>query len=88
MVACGCVSTLSREHRRTEIVGPYGDALKVRLAAPPVVGAANEELIHSIAKRVGVAASRVRVLRGETGRRKLVEIDDVDVPAVRRALLG
>lgn len=73
---------------RTVIVGEHGDALKVRVAAPPVDGAANEELVRYIAKRVGVAASRVRVLSGETGRTKVVEIDDADASAVRRALLG
>lgn len=73
---------------RTEIVGEHDGALKIRLAAPPVDGAANDELIGHIAKRVGVARSRVRVLSGDTGRSKVVEIDDVDATAVRAALLG
>ena len=73
---------------RTEIVGRHGDALKVRLAAPPVDGAANDELVRYLAKQMGVAASRVRVLSGAAGRTKIVAIDDVDTAAVRRALLG
>lgn len=87
----GCVHVRVRAQpraSRTEIVGEHDGALKVRLAAPPVDGAANEELIRHIAKRVGVAPSRVRVLTGDTGRSKVVEIDDVEVSAVRDALLG
>ena len=73
---------------RTEIVGEHDGALKIRLAAPPVDGAANEELVRHVAKRVGVARSRVRVLTGDTSRAKVVEIDDADATAVREALLG
>jgi uncharacterized protein len=73
---------------RTEIVGEHGNALKVRLAAPPVDGAANEALVRHLAKRVGVAASRVRLLSGDTARTKIVEFDDMDASAVRRALVG
>lgn len=73
---------------RTEIMGEHGNALKVRLAAPPVDGAANEALVRHLAKQVGVAVSRVRVLNGEAARTKIVEFDDVDVTAVRRGLLG
>ena len=73
---------------RTEIVGEHDGALRIRLAAPPVDGAANEELIRHIAKRLGVARSRVRVLSGESARSKVVEIDDVEAAAVRAALLG
>ena len=73
---------------RTEIVGEHDGALKVRLAAAPVDGAANEELVRYVAKRVSVAFSRVRLLSGGTGRTKLVRIDGVDAAVVRRALLG
>ncbi|MBR9990809.1 MAG: YggU family protein [Gemmatimonadetes bacterium] len=73
---------------RTEVVGQHGDALKVRIAAPPVDGAANTELVRYIAKRAGVAQSRVRILAGDTGRSKIVEIDGADAAAVRAALLG
>jgi uncharacterized protein (TIGR00251 family) len=72
---------------RTEIAGEHDGALKVRVAAPPVDGAANEELVRFIAKRMGVAQSRVRVTTGETGRSKVIEIDGVDVHSVRMALL-
>ena len=73
---------------RTEIVGEHDGALKVRIAAPPVDGAANGELIRYLAKTLGIARSRVRVLGGGTGRTKVIEIDEMDAPVVRRALLG
>ena len=72
---------------RTEVAGEYDGALKVRVAALPVDGAANDELIRFIARRVGVAQSRVRIVSGDAGRSKVVEIEGVDVQAVRGALL-
>jgi uncharacterized protein (TIGR00251 family) len=73
--------------RRTEVVGPHGDAVKVRLAAPPVDGAANAELARFVAERLGVARASVRVVAGAAARRKVVEVDGVDGAAVRGALL-
>ena len=73
---------------RTEIVGEHGDAIRIRIAAPPVEGAANRELLKFLAKRIGVATSAVRLIGSETARNKIVEIDDVVAADVRRALLG
>jgi uncharacterized protein (TIGR00251 family) len=73
----------------TGIVGPHGDALKIRLAAPPVDGAANAELIAFLAKRLGVPKSAVRVQAGATGRRKTVAVDGISVEeAAERLRLG
>lgn len=72
---------------RTEIVGEHDGALKVRVAAPPVAGAANAELVRCIARSLGVARSRIRVVAGDTGRTKVIEIDGIEASAVRRALL-
>jgi uncharacterized protein (TIGR00251 family) len=71
---------------RSEIVGEHGGALKVRLAAPPVEGAANRELIELLARTLGVPKSAVRVVGGETGRNKVVEVEGVDVARVRADL--
>jgi uncharacterized protein (TIGR00251 family) len=60
---------------RTEIVGWHGDALKVRVKAPPVDGAANDELARFVAQEAGVARSAVRVVSGTTGRRKRISVD-------------
>ena len=73
---------------RTEIVGEHGDALKIRIAAPPVQGAANEELIRFLAKQLHVPAAAVRVVSGHSGRRKLVEIEGVAADDVRNTLLA
>jgi uncharacterized protein len=61
--------------RRTELAGRHGDAIKVRLAAPPVDGAANEELVRFLAERLGVTRGAVRIAAGAGSRRKTVEID-------------
>ena len=60
--------------KRTAVDGTHGDALKVRLAAPPVDGRANEELIRFLAEQFGVPKRQVEILRGTTGRRKHVRI--------------
>ena len=57
--------------------------LRVRVAAKPVDGTANEALLRLLAATLGVARSRVRVVRGVTARSKLVEIDGIDPEAVR-----
>ena len=60
--------------RKTEVAGKYGDAIKIRLKAPPVDGAANEELIRFLAERLGVARGMVRITSGLAARRKRVAI--------------
>lgn len=71
---------------RTELAGAYGDAVKIRVAAPPVDGAANAELVAFLAKRLGVPKSSVRIVRGEGGRDKLVEVDGVSDEDARRLM--
>ena len=73
---------------RTELAGIYGDAIRIRIAAPPVDGAANDELIRFMAKRVGVPPSAVSIASGQSGRDKLVGIDGAEPEVVRRALLA
>jgi uncharacterized protein len=65
---------------RTAIAGVHGDALKIRLAAPPVDGKANAELRRFLAQAFGVALRDVELLRGATARAKLVRIS---APALR-----
>jgi len=71
---------------KNEIVGMHGDALKIRLTAPPVDNAANTALIEFIAGKVGVPKANVRVVAGATNRRKVVEIAGVALEAVNEAL--
>ena len=60
--------------KRTEVDGLHDGALRVRLAAPPIDGRANEALVAWLAKSMGVARRDVVVLRGESSRRKQVAI--------------
>jgi uncharacterized protein (TIGR00251 family) len=69
---------------RSEIVGLHGDALKVRISAPPVDGAANAALVELLAAALGVPRRSVRVVSGATSRGKIVEVDGVDVENIRR----
>ena len=73
---------------RTEIVGRHGDAIKIRVAAPPVDGAANAELVRFLARRLGVTKSAVAIVSGATSRTKLVTVTAMDDAAVRSRLLG
>lgn len=57
---------------KTEIVGWHEGALKIRLAAPPVDGKANEELCRFLAKSLGVAPSLVEIEKGMSGKRKRI----------------
>ena len=59
-------------------------ALAVRLAAPPVDGAANAALIDLLASRLRLPKSAIRIVNGETGRLKRLEIDDVSEEALDR----
>ena len=67
---------------RSEIVGEHSGALRVRLAAPPVDGAANEALVDLLAKALHVPRRDVRIVSGATSRRKVVEVDGVDAKRV------
>ena len=60
---------------RTEVAGTHGDALKIRLAAPPVDGKANAELLRFLADAFAVALRQVTLVRSETARRKTVRVD-------------
>lgn len=73
---------------RTEIVGEHDGALRIRVAAPPVDGEANAELVRFLAKKLGVAKSRVRIVAGETGRMKTVEVDGIGEEVVVRLVAG
>ena len=60
--------------RRNEITGLYGDALKIRIAAPAVDNKANAELIDFLSELLGIPKSAIVISRGATSRRKVVEI--------------
>jgi len=71
---------------KTELAGMHDGRIKIRLAAPPVDGAANAELTAFIAQQLGIAKSKVRVVAGATSRRKVVEVDDASGRALAERL--
>jgi len=73
---------------KTELAGMHDGRPKIRLAAPPVDGAANAALVEFVAKRLKIAKSRVRVVGGLTSRRKVLEVEGVGAEAVNEALRG
>ena len=72
--------------RRTEVAGLHGDALKIRLAAPPVDGKANAALIEFLATRLGIARAQVTLKSGQTSRRKVLEISAAPGDTAQRLL--
>ena len=61
-------------------------SLAVRVAAPPVEGRANEALRKAVAKALGVAPSRVTLVRGERSREKTLNVEGIDAAGVRARL--
>ncbi len=74
--------------RRAEIAGVQGDALKVKLTAPPVEGAANAALIDFLAKQFGVRRSAVAIVGGERSRNKTVRVAGVTRAELEKVLKG
>lgn len=70
--------------KRTECAGMYGDALKIRLAAPPVDGQANAALIDYIAERLDCGRAAVTLKSGQTSRRKVLAVSGCSAEAVAR----
>lgn len=67
-----------------EIVGLHGDALKVRLTAPPVDGAANRALMELLAGTFGIPVRAVTIVAGASSRTKVVELEGVTEERVSR----
>ncbi|MDY6948903.1 MAG: DUF167 domain-containing protein [Pseudomonadota bacterium] len=71
---------------KTAIAGMHDGCVKIRLAAPPVDGAANAALVEFIAEQLGIAKSRVRITAGLASRRKTVAVDGVTAQQLAEAL--
>ncbi len=72
--------------RRTEIVGRHGDAVKIRVAAPPVDDRANEALVAFVAEVFGLRRSAVSVRSGGSSRHKRLRLDGIDLTTAARRL--
>ena len=66
--------------KKTEIAGIHGDALKIRLAAPPIEGKANAALLAFLAEKFGVPLRNAILKQGESSRRKAVSISGPKIP--------
>jgi uncharacterized protein (TIGR00251 family) len=74
--------------KKTSIDGERDHAVLIRLAAPPVDGAANDALIRFLAQLCSVPRHAVRILSGEHGRKKRVAIDGVSATSMRELIRG
>jgi len=70
---------------KSEVVGVHDGTVRVRIAAPPVDGAANDAIIELLSKRFKVRKADIQIVSGATGRRKRVLVRGVGVDAVREA---
>jgi uncharacterized protein (TIGR00251 family) len=86
MTEARIVVRLQARAHRDKLVGVRDGVLLARVSAPPVDGRANRALCRLIARRAGVAASRVTIVRGERSRNKLVRVDGVDRSTLNDAL--
>ena len=72
---------------KTELAGRYGDAVRIRVAAPPVDGAANDALVRFLARRLDLPRKAVRIARGDTSRRKTVIVQGLTTETALHRLL-
>lgn len=68
--------------RRTEVVGRHGDGVKIRVAAPPEGGKANQAMLDVLAGALGVKQSAMRIVRGQTSPQKVVAIEGLELDAI------
>ena len=71
---------------RSEVIGLHGEALKLRITAPPVGGAANVAVVELLAKQLGIPRSRITITSGHTSRRKQVLVEGCTPEEARRRL--
>jgi uncharacterized protein (TIGR00251 family) len=72
--------------KTTEIAGRYGDAIRIRVAAPPEDGAANAELIRFLAKVLRVSKRDIAIVGGTRGRRKIVSVAGVSAADAKQLM--
>jgi len=73
---------------RSEIAGEHDGALRVRIAAPPVDGAANAEVVRLLAKTLGIARSAVEIVSGLTSKTKQMRINGVTAAEIQKIVDG
>jgi len=81
-----CIKVIPRASK-SGVQGLHGDALKIRLHAPPVDGKANEALIRFLAKTLDVPRARIEIRSGQTSRRKTIRIAGITAEEAEAELL-
>ena len=71
---------------RDAVVGWQGDVLRVHVRAPAQRGKANDAVLRLLADALGVERRRLRIVRGETSRQKVVSVDGLDEAEIRTRL--
>ena len=71
---------------RTEVVGRHGDALKIRVAAPPTGGRANDAVVDLVAREFGLKKSDIQITSGASSRQKRLQLSGVAVKAAARVV--
>ena len=70
--------------KRDEVVGEYGDAVKIKVAAPAVEGKANEALLEFVAEKLRVHRRGITLISGEKSRDKLIEIAGIEPDGAKK----
>ncbi len=77
---------LQPKAKKDEIVGSYGNKLKIRLTAPPIEGKANEALRKFLARVLKVPRSAISIVRGDLSRQKDIYIEGLDLDTAQERL--
>ena len=79
---------VSPNANRSHVSGWQGDALRVRVAAPPVAGRANEAVIDTLAAFLGTPRRHIKIVRGHGSRDKVVQVERMDPAELLAKLTG
>ena len=71
---------------KTQVVGTHGDAVKIRIQAPPVEGKANQALLRYLSRRLECRKNQLQLVSGEHSRKKVILVTGVEAGAVAHAL--
>jgi len=71
---------------KSEIVGIYNDALKIKLKSPPVDNAANEELIRFLADKLKVPMRNIGIVKGHSKRNKILSVENLNLNIAKKLL--
>jgi uncharacterized protein len=85
-VSCRLRLRIVPNAKRSEVVGPHGDALKLKIAAPALEGRANEELVKFLSEKLGVPRRSITLVSGEKSRDKVVEVEGMEEADVRECI--